>query len=206
MRSRPLTVGLVAAAVGVAGCGTAAPTTSTSTVPRAATPTATTTTAPRAATTSAQATTTAPHAGACAPSRLAVAYAGTEGATGHMELTLTVRNRAGAACTLSGYPGARLLDASGRPLPLRVTRGDGFFPDTLAAPHPVRLAAGATARLGISFVTNNEYAGARVCRTAAAAAIALPGSAAGAWTRVSLRRAPRIRPCGDRLVVSPVHV
>ena len=53
-------------------------------------------------------------------------------------------------------------------------------------------------------MTNNEYAGARVCRTAAAAMSAAPGPGTQ-WYRVSLRSAPRISPCGDQLTVSPVH-
>lgn len=148
----------------------------------------------------------APHAasGHCRPAQLALAYAGTEGATGHMELTLAVRNTSRATCELLGYPGARLLGGAGHALPLRVVRGHGFFPDTEPAPRRVALKPGASAHMGISFVTNNEYKGARVCRTATAAMVSAPGSAAH-WQRVSLRAAPRITPCGNELVVSPVH-
>jgi hypothetical protein len=120
-----------------------------------------------------------------------------------MELTVAVRNTSQTACELHGYPGARLLNGAGHALPLRVARGHGFFPDTESAPRPVSLAPGQRAHVGISFVTNNEYKGAHVCRTAAAALLAAPGS--GAWQRVSLRTAPRISPCGSQLVVSPVH-
>ena len=66
----------------------------------------------------------------CTGSQLALSYAGTEGATGHLELTIAVRNVSGHACLVKGYPLARLLDRHGRPLPLRISRGHGFFPDT----------------------------------------------------------------------------
>lgn len=140
----------------------------------------------------------------CTGSQLALSYAGTEGATGHLELTLALRNVSGHACLLRGYPAARLLDRTGRALPLHVSRGHGFFPDTLPAPRTVALGPGTTAHFGISFVTNNEYKGARICRTAATAMSAAPGPGVH-WQRVSLRPAPRITPCGDQLVVSPVH-
>ena len=146
----------------------------------------------------------APHAGGCAGSQLTLSYSGTEGATGHLELHLTVRNSSRTACLLRGYPGARLLNAAGRPLPLHVARRGGFFPDTQSKPRAVSLKAGASAHFGISLVTNNEYKGARVCRTAAAALLSAPGSRSH-WHRVSLRSGPRIAPCGNQLVISPIH-
>jgi hypothetical protein len=150
----------------------------------------------------------AAHAGAsaraCSGSQLAASYAGTEGATGHLELTVALRNVSRHFCLVRGYPSARLLDAAGRALPLRVTRGHGFFPDTEAVPAPMTLKPGAKAHFGISFVTNNEFKHAHVCRTASAAMSAAPG-ARPRWQRVSLRSAPRISPCGNQLVVSPVH-
>jgi hypothetical protein len=140
----------------------------------------------------------------CHGSQLAATYARTDGATGHMELTIALRNVSPTACRLEGYPRAALLDDAGRPLPLRLTRGSGFFPDTHAAPRPVVVAPGAIAHFGLGFVTNNEYAHAHVCRTASAAMAAAPGGSVH-WERVSLQRAPRITPCGSSLTVSPVH-
>jgi hypothetical protein len=146
----------------------------------------------------------APHAAGCSGAQLTLSYSGTEGATGHLELHVAVRNSSQTACLLRGYPNARLLNGAGRPLPLRVGRRDGFFPDTESKPRAVALKPGASAHFGISLVTNNEYKGAHVCRTAAAAMLAAPGSRAH-WQRLSLRAGPRIAPCGNQLVVSPIH-
>jgi hypothetical protein len=146
----------------------------------------------------------APHAAGCAGSQLTLAYSGTEGATGHLELHVAVRNTSQTACLVRGYPGARLLNGAGRMLPLRVGRRDGFFPDTESKPRAISLKPGASAHFGISLVTNNEYRGARVCRTAAAAMLSAPGSRAH-WQRLSLQAGPRIAPCGNHLVVSPIH-
>lgn len=146
----------------------------------------------------------APHTSGCSASQLTLSYSGTEGATGHLELHVAVRNNSQTACLLRGYPGARLLNRAGRPLPLHVARGDGFFPDTESKPRAVALKPGASAHFGISLVTNNEYKGARVCRTAAAAMLSAPGSPSH-WQRLSLRAGPRIAPCGNQLVVSPIH-
>lgn len=184
----------VLAAVALAGCGSSQ-TVSSSSVPRPA------------ATTTATRTSAAPSASvpACTGSQLKLAYAGTEGATGHLELTLALRNVSAHKCGLRGYPAARLLDAGGHTLPMRASNGGGFFPDTLERPHLVVLDPGSDARYGVSFVTNNEYAGARLCLLATALMSRTPG--ATRWTRVALGGAgrPRIAPCGGRLVLSPVY-
>lgn len=136
---------------------------------------------------------------------LVTSYLTTNGATGHLEVTFALRNASRRTCQIEGYPAARLLDGSGRALPMRLRRGHGFFADTLPPPRRVVLAAGARARFGVSFVTNNEFAGARRCRTAASALAGMPGWSSWPTRPVSLRRAPTISPCGDQLVVSPVH-
>jgi hypothetical protein len=143
--------------------------------------------------------------GACSARQLVLAYGGTEGATGHLELTLSLRNGSGRACTLHGYPGARLLDAAGHTLPVRVRRGGGFFPDSRQRPRTVLLRPGRRARYGLSFATNNEYAGARHCFTVAALASRPPGTAR--WARVTLAGGgrPRISPCGASVFLSPVY-
>jgi hypothetical protein len=139
---------------------------------------------------------------ACSAAQLRPGYVGTQGATGHLEMTLSLRNVSGHPCRVGGYPAATLLGANGKPLPMHVTHGHGFFPDTLRTARPVTLAPGARARFGVSFITNNEYRGARVCRTAVRVVAGMPGWNGAA---LSLRHAPKISPCGNQLVVSPVY-
>ena len=139
---------------------------------------------------------------ACSAAHLRPGYVGTQGATGHLELTLSLQNVSPRSCRIVGYPAATLLGANGKPLAMHITHRRGFFPDTLRRPRPVTLAPGTRARFGVSFITNNEYRGARVCRTAVRVAAGLPGFNGAT---VSLRHAPKIAPCGHQLVVSPVY-
>jgi hypothetical protein len=133
--------------------------------------------------------------------RLRTSYVGTEGATGHLEVTLALRNVSSTTCHVRGYPGVTLMTASGRDLAMKVTRGHGFFPDTMRPPRDVVLKPGGRVRFGLSFVTNREYAGAHTCRTASSVVAGMSG-----WSyRVALPRGPRIAPCGRQLVVSPVY-
>jgi hypothetical protein len=138
---------------------------------------------------------------ACSAAQLRPAYVGTQGATGHLELTLSLRNISHRSCRIVGYPAATLVGVDGTALRMHTRHGRGFFPDTLRPARPVMLGPGASARFGVSFVTNSEYHGSRVCRTAARVVAGMPGSGAA----VSLRRAPKIAPCGNQLVVSPVY-
>jgi hypothetical protein len=174
----------ILAAIALAGCGSS----------QISSTSATTSTAPRAA----------PAAAHPACAHLALAYVGTQGATGHLEVTFAARNASTDRCTVHGYPAVRLLDAAGHALPIRRQLGHGFFPDTLKPARTVVLAPGARARFALSFVTNNEYAGARTCRTLHGAQASLPGNG-GAWTRLPIATAPKLAPCGTQLVVSPMY-
>jgi hypothetical protein len=138
---------------------------------------------------------------ACSAEQLRPGYVGTQGATGHLELTLSLRNISSRSCRIVGYPAATLVGADGKALRMHTRHGRGFFPDTLRPARPVMLGPGASARFGMSFVTNSEYRGSRVCRTADRVVAGMPGSGAA----VSLRGAPKIAPCGSQLVVSPVY-
>ncbi|MGA9859867.1 MAG: DUF4232 domain-containing protein [Solirubrobacteraceae bacterium] len=175
-------IGLTLAA---AGCGSSSQTNSATTSSAAGGPTATVRT--------------------CAGAQLAPSYAGTDGATGHMEVTIALRNVSAHPCRIIGYPAARLLGAGGATLSFRVLHGHGFFPDTMTPPKRVLIRPGTSAHFGISFPTNNEYSGAHTCRVVTAAMSAVPLRATPQWRRISLRRAPRISPCGDRLILSPIH-
>ncbi len=156
----------------------------------------------------------APHAAAaspqpvplpCASNGLRLTFLASQGATGHLEVTFALRNASGTICTLRGYPGARLLDAAGHTIAMRLKRGGGFFPDTVSPPSRVALAPSASARFGLSFVTNNEYAGARRCVRAAALESVPPGGAGALRISLTGGGVPMIAPCGRQLVTSAVY-
>jgi len=193
---------VVLAALALTSCGSSQTTASSRAGSRASasTPTSPATPASSASSTSTGAAATAPE---CSSSQLRLAYAGTQGATGHLEVTFRFDNVSTRRCALRGHPNARLLGPTGKPLPMRVQWGDGFFPDIARTAGTVLVAPGGAARFGMSFAVNNEFAHAHVCRTAAAAMSTAPGDPR--WLRVDLPAAPVVRPCGDQLVVSPVR-
>ena len=141
----------------------------------------------------------------CASARLRLTVVGTQGATGHLEVTFALRNASGPMCTLRGYPGSRLLNAAGHTIATRLKRGGGFFPDTMSPPSRVLLAPSSSARFGLSFVTNSEYAGAHRCVRATALESVPPGGTGALRVSLTGGGVPRITPCGSQLVTSPVY-
>ncbi|HWE11130.1 MAG TPA: DUF4232 domain-containing protein [Solirubrobacteraceae bacterium] len=89
------------------------------TSPQASTPAQTSTS--QQASTSAQAS-AASVPGGCTPAHTAVSFGQAGAGTGHAGLTLLFRNSGSAACTLTGYPGAALVAATGRRGQLQVAR------------------------------------------------------------------------------------
>jgi hypothetical protein len=71
--------------------------------------------------------------GRCHTAGLLVSFAGSEGAAGTIVDTFRMTNIGQSACTLYGFVGMRMLDASGRPLATRVVRNGGIF-STQAGP------------------------------------------------------------------------
>jgi hypothetical protein len=189
-----LTACAVLGAVAIGGCGSSQPSASSTTGSDRAS-------SPRTATASPQ-----PVPLPCLSTGLRLTFLASQGATGHLEVTFALRNVTGTMCTLRGYPGARLLDAAGRSIVTRLKRGGGFFPDTLSPPSRVLLAPRASARFGLSFVTNNEYAGARRCVRAAALESVPPGGAGALRISLTGGGVPMIAPCGSQLVTSAVYV
>ncbi len=142
----------------------------------------------------------------CSTGQLALSYLGTQGATGHLEVTFALHNVSARTCALRGYPGGQMLDTGGRRLPTHVKRGHGFFPDTLLAPRRVTLAPGASAHFGLSFSTNNEYrGGGRRCPAAATLRSVPPNARQPLSVQVSGAGHPRFAPCGGQLVATVVY-
>jgi len=158
-------------------------------------PTTTTTTAPTTTTTSPPSTTTAT---TCQPSQLHIVVYGSEGAAGTIELTFSLTNTSTTTCTMSGYPGMQLLNASGADLPTNVIRGGGLTFESVA-PTNVSLAPAQTAyyNLGYSDVPVN---GETSCPTASQVEITPPNDTSYAVVPVS-----GLDACGGgTLHVSPV--
>ena len=140
----------------------------------------------------------------CQPAALAIAQVGSQGATGHIEAMLQLRNTAATPCALYGYPGALMLDAHRSPLHTQVLRGGGFFPDTRLAPRRVVLGPGRAARFGLSFSTSSESEGHHDCPVAAWLLLTPPND----YTQLSLALAgtgwPRFAPCGGQIFATPL--
>ncbi len=75
---------------------------------------------------------------------------GSQGAAGTFELTFALHNTSASPCTMEGYPGAQLLDATGTELPTHVVSG-GSLQFTNFAPAPVVLAPGDTAYFNLAY-------------------------------------------------------
>lgn len=189
--------GLIASALLLTACGSSAGTSS----PTAAATTATSSTGPAPRIVGAAAA-LAPR---CTPGALSARRTDTQGATGHVETGFEFRNASSRGCTLRGYPGALMLDAQGHAMATKLTRGNGFFPDTTVPPRTVTIAAHGGARFTLSYADNSEYAGRRTCHTAAALMITPPQSHGALRVSVSGAGQARFAPCGGDLTASPVH-
>jgi hypothetical protein len=144
-------------------------------------------------------------AGRCSSSQLRLTYVGTQGATGHLEATFSLRNGSARPCSLRGYPGAQLFNAAGASLPTSVRRGNGFFPDSHLPVRTVVLEPGMSARFGLGFATNNEYVGGRPCPAASSLASVPPNAFQPLRVNLTGAGRPRIAPCGGELSASPVY-
>ncbi|MEU4478753.1 DUF4232 domain-containing protein [Micromonospora sp. NPDC023966] len=116
----------------------------------------------------------------CRTADLSLASAGSSGHAGSGTAYLALGNRSGRHCALAGFPEVRLVDATGRALPVRVRHH-------LAA-HRVVLAPGGTAwtAVTLSHVPGADDEGAPCEAPAAALRLTPPGgtgylAAEGAW-------------------------
>jgi hypothetical protein len=133
-RSLSIAAVLVASVLTLAACGgsdskKAASTTSTTkaTTTRTATTTtnASTSTSGAPTTTSSATTTTGRNPNHCATSSLAVVLRDGSPGAGQVYANLVFTNKGAAACTMSGYPGVSLLNASGAQIGQPATRNGG---------------------------------------------------------------------------------
>lgn len=120
-----------------------------------------TSTTPSASSTSSTTAPTAPGSttSTCQVNVLSLSQTGRGGAAGTIETTFGFRNTSNSSCTLSGFPGAEMLDSSGKPLATQTTVRGGNYSFTNFPAARVTLAPGTTAyfNLGYSDVpTGNE--------------------------------------------------
>lgn len=168
--------------------------TSTSTSPSSST---STTVAPTTST-----TTTVVRPANCQPAELHMAASMISGGAGTIEMLVTMANVSSATCTMEGYPGMQLLNASGSPITTTVVRGGGPEYPTPAAnapPAPVSLAPQQSAAFGFSY-SDVPVGNQTSCPTSAQAEVTPPNDTAYAVIPM------QIAPCGNgTLHVSPVY-
>jgi hypothetical protein len=140
-------------------------------------------------------------AGATTPARcklgdLKVAVAGTNGAAGHIQVEVSMRNHSSAACSLEGYPGMLLL-AGTNPLHTDVVRGSSV----VVPPIRVRLVVlQPGARAAYVFGYSDVPTGNQSCPNSTALEVTPPNAFAHAT--ISLNATA----CGGVLTTSPVFL
>ncbi len=192
---------LVLAGLVLAACSSNSSSSSTTTTVASSTSTTagTTTSTTRAAGTT---TTGGAAVSGCLTGSLQIAAVNGSGAAGTIEMAVTMTNQ-GPSCTLYGYPGMQLLDASGSPIATIVVRGGGpMFPDAAAnqPPAQVTLARGAVAKFSLSY--EDVPVGTETsCPTSTSSEITPPNNTAFAVIPLA------IAPCNNGTIhVSPVYL
>lgn len=135
----------------------------------------------------------------CRTSQLTITPIGGSAGVGHVGVEFRLRNHSALGCTLSGYPGAQLLDAHRHPLATIVRWGPGY----LSGSRPVRavyLAPGGDAYFTLEW--DQIPSTGETCSVASALLVTPPN----AYTPLlALPGAVVIRACGGRLTASPVE-
>jgi hypothetical protein len=116
------TAAMIVAVIALAGCGSSTTVTTTVTSAASASSTASTPTTSTGSTTSSPtsstgSTTTAAGPPLCRASTFTLRILGQQGATGHGEIGVAMRNTGSATCHTFGYPGVLFLGKTGQPLP-----------------------------------------------------------------------------------------
>jgi hypothetical protein len=135
----------------------------------------------------------------CQPGQLSAALVSLGAATGHVGAQIVLRNVSARPCHLFGFPGLRMLAASGAPLPTSTHRGGSFLFAALR-PHLVGLGPSQTASFDLAYtdIPADDLPYRQACPAAATVVIIPPDDV------TSLRAPARIAPCGGHLDVSPV--
>jgi hypothetical protein len=133
----------------------------------------------------------------CQTGQLQASRLATAAAAGNIVVTYGLHNVSDRACTLFGYPGLQMTDASGHALPTQVSHG-GSYTFGAETPAPVLLSTQAEASfyLGYSDVASGSGMS---CPQSARLEITPPNET-GAITITD-----QIAPCGGAVTVSPVH-
>ncbi len=199
---------LAALTLAVAGCSSshsgsrAGSTSSTAPTTAASTP-ATSSGAPAS---TAPASTAVPAAKGCLAGQLAVQVGAANGAAGSVGYTNSFENASGSTCTLFGYPGMQMLDASGHPLPTHVIRGTSVTVPYVAE-KLVTLAPGGKAYFHMGFAASTGYGNAQ-CPTSARVEFTPPNDFQSLTVPLAIRPygGPTIAQlnCGE-ITVSPVY-
>lgn len=202
--------GVAVAAILLAACGSSAPakrpvpahhhTTSTTSTSTSAVPSSTTTSS--TTTTSLAATSGPPRC----RSSVIVATVGPPGvATGAIGQVVTLRNTSGTACSLTGYPGLQMLDASGHPIATSVVRGTSTTVSAVPV-RPVVLAAGASASFEVGYQDSTGYGNAS-CPTSSSVEVTPPNAyhyVVVSWKMTPYGGTAQHLACGQ-VTVSPVY-
>ncbi len=189
-----LTGGLVLAACSSSPSTTPTTRGSTSTTrPSTTSTTRPTTTTGRSGTT----TTTTRGSTRCTTGNLVGAIVGSTGAAGTIEVTVSLKSTAAAACILGGYPGLQLLGAGGAVLPTTVVR-KGAYGFTGMAPVTVTLTTGQSAEFNLGY-TDVTVGTETSCPTSSQLEVTPPA----AYDHLTL--AATLAPCAHgTMTVSPV--
>ncbi|HEX3723372.1 MAG TPA: DUF4232 domain-containing protein [Nitrolancea sp.] len=137
-------------------------------------------------------------AGTCQPWQLSLTPGAGNAATGHREYIYTFQNVSQVPCTLYGYPGMQMYDATGAPLPTTVIRGGAFeFRDV--TPQTVMMAPGAQSSFAIGFtVIPSGSETQSSCPESSRLLVTPPND----YSQLGL--AASLDPCGGMINVSPV--
>ncbi len=159
-----------------------------------------------AAEAAARAAATASSTAACTAGQLVVALGPSDAAMGHIGQVVSFKNISAKTCALEGYPGVKMLDAAGQPIPTEVTDGPSYIVPALPE-RVVVLTAGSKASFDVGYSDATGY-GDAVCPTSVQVAVTPPS--VGQPITVSWRIQPyggstiaKLQ-CGQ-IAVSPVY-